>query len=248
MRPALLALLLVLRLAAQQPPPFDRYTPNQLQAPNPAAIFVHGGDLTSGSRSDPASLHLARLLSQAGVLVFAMDYRLAPANPYPSAVEDVITMTRWLQVNASGQSVDPHRVVLIGVGVGAYLVNMAAVQGTPVAAAVSIAGWSDFRNQPITPNLSAFLGSTPIETASPAMRLTGNEPPFLLIHGDRDETVPLSQSLHFQAALHAVRVPCSLLILEGGGHDPLMWENLPTPRPWEREMLEWLQKVLQKPR
>ncbi len=186
---------------------------------------------------------LASLLSRAGVAAFSIDYRLAPAHPFPAAVEDVVAITHWVRAHAPQLAVDPRRIVLIGEGAGAYLVNMAIARGAPATAAISIAGWSDFRNQPITPSLAAVLAATAIEAASPAMHLSGKEPPFLLIHGDRDETVPLTQSLHLQSALQTARVPCSLLIIEGGGHNPLAWEQLPNPRPWEREMLVWLQKV-----
>ncbi|MEP7366956.1 MAG: alpha/beta hydrolase [Acidobacteriota bacterium] len=242
MRPALLALLLVLHAAAQ-PLPFNVYRPQAKGAPYPAVILVHGGDFTSGTRQSPSTLHMARLFTQAGLLVFSIDYRLAPAAPFPAAVDDVRAMAQWLRAHAQKQSADPHRIVLLGEGAGAYLVNMAIARGAPASAAISIAGWSDFRNQTISPTLASFLGTTPLEDASPAMHLTGTEPPFLLIHGDRDETVPLSQSLHLQSALQSAHVPCSLLIIEGGGHDPLTWETLPTPRPWEREMLQWLQRV-----
>lgn len=243
MRPAVLALVLAIVVAAQ-PVPLDIYRPQVTGAPYPVVILVHGGDFTLGSRQDPSTRRLAGLLSQAGIYVFSIDYRMAPAHPFPAAVTDVQSIIQWVRAHTRDYSLDPRRIVLIGEGAGAYLVNMAVARGALVAAAVSIAGWSDFRNQPVTPNLAAFLGSTPIEFASPAMHLTGNEPPFLLIHGDHDETVPLSQSLHLQSALQAARVPCSLLIVEGGGHDLLTWEKLPNPRPWEREMLVWLQKAL----
>lgn len=240
---AMLALLLGATLPAQ-PVPLHRSPAQGPGAPYPAAILVHGGDFTSGSRDNPSTRRMASLLSQAGVAVYSIDYRLAPAHPFPAAVDDVVAVTHWVRTHALSHSIAPRRIVLIGEGAGAYIVSMAITRGAPAAAAISIAGWSDFRNQPLTPNLAAFLAATPIETAAPAMHLSGKEPPFLLIHGDADTTIPLSQSLHLQSALQALRVPCSLLIIEGGGHDPLAWERLPNPRPWEREMLMWLQKVL----
>ena len=68
-----------------------------------------------------------------------------------------------------------------------------------VQAVVTLFGPSDFRNQPVSENVRALLGplieekgeEAALAMASPAMHITGDEPPFLLIHGDKDQAVPL---------------------------------------------------------
>jgi acetyl esterase/lipase len=53
---------------------------------------------------------------------------------------------------------------------------------------------------------------------SPARLVTANAPPFLLIHGDADQVVPLQQSELMLAALKQANVPAELIVKKGGGH------------------------------
>ena len=53
---------------------------------------------------------------------------------------------------------------------------------------------------------------------SPALLVTKNAPPFLLIHGDADTVVPLDQSQKLQNALQEHEVPVDLIVKAGGGH------------------------------
>jgi acetyl esterase/lipase len=54
--------------------------------------------------------------------------------------------------------------------------------------------------------------------ASPVDRVSGREPPFLLLHGDADELVPLSQSRRMHALLGEASVPAELVVLGGVEH------------------------------
>ena len=48
--------------------------------------------------------------------------------------------------------------------------------------------------------------------------MSAGDPPCLIVHGEHDELVPLSQSLTFDAALRAAGVESTLVVLEGGRH------------------------------
>jgi dipeptidyl aminopeptidase/acylaminoacyl peptidase len=54
--------------------------------------------------------------------------------------------------------------------------------------------------------------------ASPLTYVTADDPPFLIMHGDRDALVPLQQSVVLQAALKKAGVDSTLRTLEGSGH------------------------------
>ena len=54
--------------------------------------------------------------------------------------------------------------------------------------------------------------------ASPITYISKNDPPFLIMHGDRDPLVPLAQSEEFRDALHKAGVPVSLEVIQGAGH------------------------------
>jgi acetyl esterase/lipase len=67
--------------------------------PFPAVVGVHGGAWTSGDRNNNQAIDAA--LAAAGVVVLALDFRLAPKAPYPASVADVNFGTRWLKANAA---------------------------------------------------------------------------------------------------------------------------------------------------
>lgn len=67
--------------------------------PFPAVIGVHGGAWTSGDRLNNAVIDEA--LAAAGVVVMALDFRLAPRAPYPASIIDVSYGIRWLKARAT---------------------------------------------------------------------------------------------------------------------------------------------------
>jgi acetyl esterase len=66
--------------------------------PFPAVVGVHGGAWTSGDRLNNAILDGA--VAAAGVVVLALDFRLAPRWPYPASVADISFGIRWLKARA----------------------------------------------------------------------------------------------------------------------------------------------------
>lgn len=74
------------------------YTPRG-QGPFPAVVGVHGGAWTSGDRANNQAIDQA--LAAAGVVVAALDFRLAPGAPYPASVADVNYGIRWLKARAA---------------------------------------------------------------------------------------------------------------------------------------------------
>src|ERR1700754_4941152 len=63
----------------------------------PSMVDVHGGAWTGGDRLQNAAMHL--VIASAGTAVLALDFRLAPASPYPASVSDVNLGIRWLKAN-----------------------------------------------------------------------------------------------------------------------------------------------------
>ena len=244
----------------------DYYPPAGLP-PHPIAIIIHGGGFVRGASKNNSEAYCADFLAPAGYAVFSINYRLAPKYPYPAMVEDVQRAIRYLRHNAKKWKADPNRIALVGGSAGGYLSNMAGVlnaggirgakdpvdrTSARVQAVVTLFGPSDFRNQPASENLQALLGplirqkglEAALAEASPAMYIRTDGPPFLLIHGDKDKSVPLAQSTHMQAALKANGIPCDLIIIPGGPHATGSWHRVPGVPNWEREMTEWLNKYV----
>jgi alpha-L-fucosidase 2 len=68
-------------------------------------------------------------------------------------------------------------------------------------------------------------------------------PPFLCIHGTKDDQVSYDQSIAMCEAMHQVNAGCELITIEGGGHGMGGW-RAPEMQHWKPEMIAWLQKTL----
>ena len=252
--------------AGGQPLTMDYYAPKG-PGPHPVVIIIHGGGFIGGTSKNGSEAYCAAFLAPAGYAVFSINYRLAPKFPYPAMIEDVERAVRFIRHNAKRWDADPRRVALVGGSAGGYLSNIVGIRqkggikgakdpvdrvSAKVQAVVSLFAPSDFRGAHPSDNLRSLLApliekegeERALAEASPVMHITGDEPPFLLIHGDKDESVPLVQSTHLQAALKNAGVRCDLIIIPNGPHATGRWHLIPGVPAWEREMAVWLNTVL----
>ncbi|HEY6757562.1 MAG TPA: alpha/beta fold hydrolase [Nitrososphaera sp.] len=102
------------------------YDPGVKSKPSPALIFVHGGGWSVGSIDDYYN-SIRRLANSSGLLVAAMDYRLAPENPFPAGLHDVIATVKWIKENGESIGIDPNRIALGGDSAGANLALATAI-------------------------------------------------------------------------------------------------------------------------
>jgi acetyl esterase len=239
--------------------------------PFPAAILVHGGGFDEGSRSNLRPLF--DVLAGAGYAWFSIDYRMAPEFRFPQAIEDVASAIKWVKAHAAEYHVDATRIALIGESAGAFLVNYAGTHETPqtrVRAVVNIYGQVDYgklaeerRDHPERFNMNTinrhaangggihFFGVGQLDAAglaklhdvSPIFAVHRGMPPFLCIHGNKDDQVSYQQSPAMCAAMKKVRVNCELITIEGGGHGMNGWKA-PEQQHWKPEMLAWLKRTM----
>lgn len=107
--------------AAGAPPLRVRvYRPAGVVGPVPAMLWMHGGGFLFGQPEfdEPGNIAIVREL---GILIAAVDYRLAPAHPYPAPLEDCHRALQWLHAHAADRGVDPRRLALGGSSAGAGL-------------------------------------------------------------------------------------------------------------------------------
>jgi len=94
----------------------------------PAVLYIHGGSFRILSKE--SHFMMATEFAREGYIVFNMNYRLAPANPFPAAVEDVADAYRWVVENAARWGADPQRLVVAGESAGGNLTACAAIMAT----------------------------------------------------------------------------------------------------------------------
>ena len=77
-----------------------------------------------------------------------------------------------------------------------------------------------------------------LRDASPINFVREGLPPFLLVHGTGDMSVPYSQSTAMQTKLRAARVPVELITVDGGPHGMARWEELDPA--YKQKVAAWL--------
>lgn len=93
----------------------------------PALVFFHGGGWTIGDL-DTHDVLCRQLAAGASCAVFSVDYRLAPENPFPAAVEDALVATRYVASNPGLLKIDPKRIAVGGDSAGGNLAAVVALE------------------------------------------------------------------------------------------------------------------------
>ena len=204
----------------------------------PVAMYVHGGGFVSGDKGGGAGAADIPELVRRGYVVASVNYRLAPQYPFPAAIEDVKCAVRFLRASASTYGVDPERIGAWGGSAGGSLVSLLGVtdataglegnggyldQSSRVEAVVDMFGPSDLTSSVARSQLKSYLGSgaeagTNARAASPRTWVSPDDPPFLILQGDKDNVVPPAQSQILYNALRAAGVEASLVMVENAGH------------------------------
>lgn len=201
--------------------------PGTADAPRPALVVVHGGGWRSGDKQRGQWARIPAQYASDGYVAISVNYRLTGEAPWPAQVEDVKAAVRWLRAHAEKHAVDVNRIGAYGNSAGAHLVSLLGLvkqsdglegsghhqeQSSMVQAVCASATPTDFLNWREPGAVPERLGQTflagPSDTlrdrarqASPITYARGDAPPFLLIHGTADRTVPIGQSDRFAEAL-----------------------------------------------
>jgi acetyl esterase/lipase len=211
-------------------------------APRPAILLVHGGGFRGGTKEGYTGL--AVKLAEHGYVAATANYRLAPRNQFPAAVEDVKAAVRFLRANAAKFNLDPAHIGTLGGSAGGHLVLMLGLtagvaefegsgpnreQSSAVQCVVDEYGPTDFtqsysKSVDAAEVLPKFLGGDLDHErlihmrASPLSWVTPNAAPTLAIHGTADPYVAYEQSLWIIERLIAAGVPAELETIGGAGH------------------------------
>jgi acetyl esterase len=103
----------------------DIYRPASRNGKLPIVIYMHGGGFNLLSKNTHWLMGLA--FARAGYLVFNVDYRLAPKNPFPAAVSDICAALEWVSENAEAHGGDLGRLVFAGESAGGNLATALAI-------------------------------------------------------------------------------------------------------------------------
>ena len=206
--------------------------PNRPTDPAPALLWIHGGGYVIGTAAQDDRL-CRRFSAELGATVASVDYRLAPQNPYPAALEDCWAALARL---AELPGVDPARIAIGGAsaggGLAAALAQWAADRGeiSPVLQLL-VYPMLDDRSAALPANRSyrlwnprsnlfgwtAYLGDADPQVAVPARRadLSGLAPAWIGVG-----TLDLfhDEDLAYAERLRQAGVPCQVETVPGAFH------------------------------
>ena len=94
----------------------------QGEGPFPGLLDIHGGRWFLNDRSSDRHMNLA--LAASGIVVVAIDFRLAPDHPYPAQIVDANFATRWMKAHAGELKIDPASVGAMGCSSGGHTVAL----------------------------------------------------------------------------------------------------------------------------
>ncbi len=219
----------------------DLYLPEKAEGRLPLVVWVHGGGWQGGSKEFCPTVPL----TTKGFAVASINYRLSQHAVFPAQIQDCKAAIRWLRANAAKYHLDPDRVGVGGDSAGGHLVALLGATGdvkdlegqggnldqsSRVQAVVDWFGPTDFVSWPPDFNktvysmITALIGGPANENqekarkASPLFYVNKDAAPFLILHGDKDNVVPLAQSEELANALKKAGVEVTLHIVKGSGH------------------------------
>ncbi len=224
----------------------------------PVVLIVHGGGWMGGDKETDIVPVFAPVATN--FTWFTINYRLAPTNRWPACYEDVQTAIRWVKAHAAEYKGDPNRIALLGYSAGGQLVTLAGTHAAPdtqvqaVAAfapptdlvadnerrgglSISMRNLFGYESSNLTDSVRVVLKkNSPLTYVKPGL------PPFLLINGSADKTVPVGQTEAFYQALKAAKVDATLLVIPEGQHRINDWKKF-TPD-WQQQLVNWLNEKL----
>lgn len=176
----------------------------------PAILWIHGGGW-SGGKPDMFFPHVEQSAAR-GYVAASMQYRLGNIS---DAVEDAGLAFRFLEEHAQELGIDPQRIIVAGDSAGGHLaLAIGTVLGLSPHAIVAYNPVSD-----LTGKWSSKTGTqAEARRLSPLLHIRKNTPPVLLLHGDADTVIALSDSQQLAARLESMGVPHKLVIYNGSQH------------------------------
>ena len=225
----------------------DLYLPEKpASAALPSIVWVHGGGWIAGTKEPCPTVGFVALGYATASIEYRLS-GVAPFPAQIEDVKASIRWLRShakeygldpARIGAAGASAGGHLVALLGTSQGVKAIEGEALgnatESSAVLAVCDHCGPTDLlqfdgHGSVIVASakgsiIETFLGGPLAEkrdlafAANPVTYVTKDDPPFLIVHGDKDDVVPVEQSRLLHAALEKAGVTSTLWVVKGGGH------------------------------
>jgi acetyl esterase/lipase len=219
----------------------DLYFPADTAVPGQILLYAHGGSFVGGDKRKGSGILDIPAMTERGYAVAAINYRLMPENPFPAEIIDAKCAIRFLRANAAGYRREAEKIGIWGGSAGGHLAAMVGLtnddpafeageyldQSSRVDAVVEMFGPSDL-TAPMSWLQSwllqrAFGTHDPDDPslfrASPVNHITPAAPPFLILHGEKDDAVPVTHAQVFHQRLTEAGANSTLVIVKNANHN-----------------------------
>lgn len=229
----------------------DIYLPPNAQEKTPLVIWIHGGGWLSNDKyADMGYMkETISALMKEGYALASIDYRFSTQATFPAQMLDCNAAISFLYDHAVEYGLDRDRFALMGFSAGGHLASMVGLsknnkvsdffipkssQKFRFRAVVDFYGPADLTLFPgaIDPKSpeGLLIGAAPLDrpdlakAASPVSYVDEKDPPFLIIHGEKDDLVSPRQSQLLHSWLKVKGVPSELIIVKDAPHFGAMFD------------------------
>ena len=229
----------------------DIYLPADAKGKLPLVIFIHGGGWLSNDKyADMGYMKktVAEIVNN-GFALASIDYRFSTQAVFPAQMLDCNRAISFLYDNAGKYAFDVNRFAVMGFSAGGHLASMVGLSknnnidsffmpGTTrtfsFKAVVDFYGPAELIMFPGAGDAKSpealLIGAAPLDrpdlarAASPVTYVDKNDPPFIIIHGEKDELVSPDQSRLLSSWLTLAGVQNELIIVQDAPHFGAMFD------------------------
>ncbi len=230
----------------------DVYLPANAKGKLPLVIFIHGGGWLSNDKyADMGYMKktVAEIVSS-GFALASIDYRFSTQAVFPAQMQDCNRAVSFLYDNSDKYGFDKNRFAVMGFSAGGHLASLVGLSRNNDVTAFFMPGSSklfrfkavvDFygpaelilfpgSNDEKSPE-GLLIGAAPLsrpdlaKAASPVTYVDKNDPPFLIIHGEKDQLVSTKHSQLLSAWLSVSGVQNELVIVKDAPHFGEMFDS-----------------------
>jgi acetyl esterase/lipase len=231
----------------------DIYLPPVVKSSYPLIIWVHGGAWMLNDKYADMGYMTNTLngFMDKGYAVASIDYRHSTTAPFPAQIQDCNQAVEFLYQNAAKYKLDRDKIALIGFSAGGHLASLLALSNNnnikefyhdgkkpdfKIKLVLDFYGPSDFLSlkgievndakSPVNQLLGAWVFDRPdlAKKASPITYIDKNDPPFLIVQGEKDESVNYTQSVSLSLHLKLASVKNELIIVPNAPHFGVMFD------------------------
>jgi acetyl esterase/lipase len=231
----------------------DIYLPPTGKKLYPLVIWIHGGawKLNDKYADMGYMVNTVKGFIDSGYAVASIDYRWSTTAIFPAQIQDCNQAVEFLYQNAAKYKLNREQIALIGFSAGGHLANLLGLSNNnnissfypegkkphfKIKLVLDFYGPSDFTtlkgstDDDAKSPVSTLLGGTVSEhpdvakAASPVTYIDKNDPPFLIVQGEKDDSVNPEQSISLSLRLKAVGIKNELIIVPGAPHYGVMFD------------------------